>query len=244
LSNNKPTWFFDKSMLEAAVTPRTKMLIIAHPSNPCGVSLTQHELNELSNWCEQKGIYCIIDEAYDNYFFDTEPTSSTALISQGKFTIRTGSFSKMFGMSGWRVGFVVAPEHVINHIAGVQDGLIVCPTVISQYAALYALQHTEIAKAYTTYMHRNRDIANELLQPLMDEGIISFAKPSAGFFMFLQTQEQDTTQLAYNLLNQAQVAIVPGRNFGPSGKPFLRLCYARRQEQVIQGIERLVTFLR
>lgn len=232
-------WKFDLEVLKASATEKTKMIIIAHPSNPCGVCLTAREIKELASWCEERKIYCIIDEAYDNYFFDVEPVSSSPYVEQNNYLIRVGSFSKMFGMSGWRVGYVVAPPAIITHCAGVQDGLIVCPSVLAQYAALYALDHTEIAASYTRIVQENRNIAFSLLSPLIEQGIFACQKPEAGFFLFLKTQSPDATLLAEKILESVQVALVPGRDFGPSGRGFLRLCFARDQQTLTEGITRL-----
>lgn len=236
-------WVFDLEKLKAARTARTKMVIIAHPSNPCGVCLTPEEMNGLAQWCEEENIYCIFDEAYENYFFDTPTTSSTPLIAPSKFVIRTGSFSKTYGMSGWRVGYVVAPRDIITHMAAVQDGVIVCPSVVGQYAASYALDHPEIADNYTQYIRNNRDMAHNMLKPLIDTGVIRCAKPEAGFFLFLQTTEQDAGPIVQNLITHAQVALVPGADFGPSSKNCMRLCYARDTELLKQGLTRCVDYL-
>lgn len=235
-------WVFDLPGLLATCTERTKMIIITNPSNPTGACMTPQEIAQLGAWCEERGIYCIFDEAYENYFFDMPSTSATALVPTSKFLMRTGSFSKTYGMSGWRVGYVVAPQHIIENIAAVQDGVIVCPTVISQYAALYALEHPEIAASYTEIVNKNREIAYQAMQPLVKQGIVTCAKPQAGFFLFVKTKEADTLDLANDLLAQARVAVVPGKDFGPSGKPCVRVCYARKTELLQEGLARMVDY--
>jgi aspartate/methionine/tyrosine aminotransferase len=232
-------WMFDLETLKAAVTQKTKMIIIAHPSNPCGVCLTEAEIQELAAWSEERKIYCIVDEAYDNYFFDAKAVSSSSYVEQYNYLVRVGSFSKTFGMSGWRVGYVVAPKQLIAQCAGVQDGLIVCPSVVGQYAALCALDHTDIAASYTCIVEENRTLAYSLLAPLIEQGIFECHMPQAGFFFFLKTQCADTAPMAEKILDHVQVALVPGRDFGPSGKSFLRLCYARDQQTLVEGIARL-----
>ncbi len=236
-------WVFDLEKLKAARTPRTKMLIIAHPSNPCGAYMTQDEINGLAQWCETEGIYCIFDEAYENYFFDMPTTSGTSLITQSRFLIRPGSFSKTYGMSGWRVGYVLAPKEIIQNMAAVQDGLLVCPNVPAQYAALYALDHPEIISAYTAQIRNNRDIAFSAIMPLLEEGVVSCARPAAGFFLFMKIHGVDTYALAQDLIKHAGVAVVPGKDFGPSGKEYVRICYARSQALLEGGMARLVEYV-
>lgn len=240
--NGKTRWVLDQTIVKSSVTPKTKMMIIAQPSNPCGVCLDEQELQELASWCEEKKIYLIVDEAYDNYFFDGKPVSSTPLVPHSQYLIRAGSFSKTFGMSGWRIGYIVAPQHIIAHMGAVQDGIVVCPSVIGQYAALYALEHPEISTHYTHYVLENRNIAIEALSALQSKEIFDFAIPPAGFFIFLKTKDHDTTELAYTLLHEAKVSLVPGRGFGPSGKNYLRLCYARPKQLLEKGLDRLLTY--
>ncbi len=232
-------WTFDLDMVKASVTSKTKMIIIAHPSNPCGVCLTAQELVELSQWCQENKIYCLVDEAYDNYFFDVPAVSSTPLVIEHDYVIRIGSFSKTFGMSGWRLGYVVAPKHIVRHMAGVQDGLIVCPSVVAQYAALSALNNILRAADYTAIIQANRDLAFSLLSPLIEEGYFSCALPAAGFFLFLKTMATDTTFSAQKILETSGVALVPGKDFGPSGKSFMRLCFARDAQTLKDAITRL-----
>lgn len=242
-SDGTSQWVFDLEKLKEARTPRTKMLIIAHPSNPCGACMTQDEINALAQWCESEGIYCIFDEAYENYFFDMPTTSSTPLIASSKFLIRTGSFSKTYGMSGWRVGYVLAPTAIINHMAAVQDGLLVCPNVPGQHAALYALDHPEIIAAYTETIRLNRNYAYQAITPLIERGIVSCARPAAGFFLFMKINGADTRAVAQDLIEKAAVAVVPGNDFGPSGKEYVRVCYARNQGRLEEGMTRLVHYL-
>lgn len=235
-------WIFDVEGLMETCTQSTKMIIITNPSNPTGACMTQEEIARVAAFCEERGIYCIFDEAYENYFFDVPSTSATPLVAQSQFLVRTGSFSKTYGMSGWRVGYVVAPKHIIDNIAAVQDGVIVCPTVISQYAALYALDHPEIAASYTEVVNKNREIAYQAVQPLAEKGLIKCAKPEAGFFLFVETKEVDTLDLANDMLAKVRVAVVPGKDFGPSGKRFVRLCYARKTEVLEEGLYRFVDY--
>lgn len=242
-ANGSSEWVFDLEKLKAARTPKTKMVIIAHPSNPCGVCMTQGEIDALAQWCEAEGLYCIFDEAYENYFFDMPTTSSTSLVTKSKFLIRTGSFSKTYGMSGWRVGYVVAPQEIIQSMAAVQDGLLVCPNVPGQYGALYALDHPEVIAAYKDIIRRNRDVAFNAITPLIEQKIISCAKPPAGFFLFAKIIGTDTSVFAQELVKNAQVAVVPGKDFGPSNNSYVRICYARKTELLEEGLARFVHYL-
>lgn len=241
--NGVSRWALDLEGIKRATTDKTRMIIIANPSNPCGVCLTLDELMQLKQWCELRGIYLIIDEVYDNYIFsETTFNSATRLVPDSELIIRTGSFSKDFAMSGWRVGFVVAPPSLIRNLMGAQDGLICCPSVIGQYAALYALDHKELMIPQIQQVHSNHARTCQLLEPLVEAELISYVKPDAGFFMFLRTNEPDSMPLVTTILNQSQVALVPGKDFGPSGYPYIRLCFARPPQVIDEGFERIYKF--
>jgi aspartate/methionine/tyrosine aminotransferase len=242
-TDGKVRWALDISKIKQATTPRTRMIMLSNPSNPCGVCLSQQELIELKEWCELKGIYLLLDEVYDNYIYDdTAFHSGTPFVPESELVIRTGSFSKDFAMSGWRIGFVVAPPAIINNMMGAQDGLICCPSVIGQYAALYALDHKELMKPQIAQMRVNHSATSTLLQPLVDAGIFSYIPPTAGFFMFLKTQEANSMELVNSILKEVKVALVPGKDFGPSGYPYIRLCYARPPEIIQEGFKRLYSY--
>ena len=145
-------------------------------------------------------------------------------------------------MSGWRVGFVVASKSLIHHLTAIQDGTLCCPSVIGQYAALYALEHRYLIEKQREKVKRSRDIACQYLEPLRAEGVFSFHKPPAGIFLFLKTQTDDSLNLAKVILNEVKVALVPGRDFGPNAGPYLRLCYAREPAIVEEGMQRILNY--
>ena len=233
------SWIFSIEKIKAAITDKTKMLIISNPSNPTGLFLSPSELQELSWICENKGIYLIIDEVYEDYVYDGTFTSSTPYAAHSQFTIRIGSFSKNFGMSGWRVGYAVTQPELINAIGPIQAATLSNPTVISQYAALYALEHREYTDHYAAILKKNRDLVCDFFDSLETSGIITYGRPSAGFYLFFKTTECDSNTLVMDLLQHNKVALTPGTDFGPSAEYFVRLCFAREHDVVTQGITRL-----
>ena len=162
---------------------------------------------------------------------------------KSEWVISANTFSKNFGMSGWRVGYLVIPERLNKALAGMQDALLNCLNNISQYAAMYALDHQEIVQHFHALVRYNRDLTMRMLSPLVQQGIISVQKPVGGFFAFFKTQEIQATDLCMSIVNNAKVTLVPGSSFGPSGDSFLRLCYARDTEILEEGLNRLVNFL-
>jgi len=238
----KDEWRLNLDALEAARTSRTKIILFSNPCNPSGVIISKETLELLIIWCEKHGIYLIADEAYDDFIFDEPFHSMTSYVPQSYFVIRVGSYSKSLSMSGWRIGFMVVPEHLSSCTGITQDAILNCPNVIAQYAVLYALEHPEFSKKFHRVVKKNRDAAITQLQPLVKKGIFSFQKPPAGFYLFLRTQESDSFDLCMSILHDAKVGLIPGRAFGPSGTPFVRLCYARTGEVLQEGIGRIRKF--
>lgn len=234
-------WLFDIDAIKKSITEKTKMIILSNPSNPCGVCLTKHTITALKDLCEFHGIYLLLDEVYDNYIYETKFFSGTSLIQNSQFVIRTGSFSKDFSMSGWRVGFTVASKSLIALFATIQDGTLCCPSVIGQYAALFALEKPELIIDQVQAVHKSLQIACEYLDPLVKKGILSYVKPQAGIFLFVKTNERDCEALIMDILDQAQVALVPGSDFGSRADCF-RLCFARQPELLRAGMVRLQNY--
>lgn len=238
--DNKYTWQFDSAAIEKAITPATKMIMLSNPCNPTGAVLSKEELTTLKRIAEARGIYLVIDEVYDEFIFEGNFASSTAFATQSHFIIRVGSFSKNFGMSGWRLGFLVADAQIIRWMAPVQASAFNCPSVIAQYAALYALEHRQdIVPGYIETVKKSRDILCSFFDKLQERGIIEYAKPTAGFYVFFKIHEKDTLSFVMDLLQSTGVALTPGNDFGQSCASFVRFCYARDPEMVEEGVSRM-----
>lgn len=236
------SWKFDIEKIKAAVTEKTKIIVFSNPWNPLGIVVSKEEIRQLLAWCEQKGIYLIIDEAYRDYAFTPEYETVLPLVNQSEWLICASTFSKNMAMSGWRIGFLVVPEHINKALAGMQDAILNCLNNTAQFAALYALNHPEFTQEFSRIVRQNRDMTMMLLEPLIQNKIISVIKPEGGFFAFLKTDQADATDLCMSILHKAKVSLVPGKTFGPSGGSFLRLCYARETDVLQEGIGRLVKF--
>ena len=235
------SWDFDIEGIKAATTPKTKAILFSNPVNPLGITIGKDTVTQLHNWCEKRGIYLIVDEVYEDYIFTGDFYSVTNFMPDSQWVVRTSSFSKSFAMSGWRVGYAVLPKQLMQHCDITQHALMICPNVLAQWAAVYALDHPELQEPFRKTIEINKYLAQTMLAPLADAGKISFAPPTAGFFLFLQTK-RDSAELAMEILQQAKVALVPGATFGPTGKKFVRLCYARPTAVLRTGLERLVQF--
>ncbi len=236
-------WELDVEAIKKATTSKTKIILFSNPVNPLGMVISSEKITELISWCEENKIYLVIDEAYREYVFDGNFVSGLEFVNKSEWVVSANTFSKNMAMSGWRIGYVVGSLKLIKALAGMQDALLNCINNVGQYAAIYALDHPELTQKFYEKIKRNRDLAIELLQPLVDRNIISYTKPDGGFYIFFKTHKDDALDVAMNLLSYAKVGLIPGNSFGPTGKPYLRLCYARETDVLEQGISRLVDYL-
>lgn len=237
--NSKVMWEIDVDKIKAATTPKTKIIVFSNPTNPTGLVIPKSTILELLDWCEQKGIYLVVDEAYRDYFFDESFESMLSIAGQSERLITISSFSKNMAMSGWRIGYLVAHESLIPTLSGIQDALLNCLNNTAQYAAMYAMTRPDLVEELAKKVQAGKDAAVSCMQPLVDKGIFSFEIPKGGFFLFLKTDQADATDLCLSILNKAKVGMIPGSTFGTSGKPFIRLCFARDTEVIETGIDRL-----
>lgn len=235
-------WDLELEKIKAATTEKTKLIIFSNPWNPLGNIIPVEKINELITWCEEQGIYLVLDEAYRNYVFTGAYTSGLSLVNKSDKVICVSTFSKNLGMSGWRIGYLVVPQALTYALAGMQDALMNCLNNLAQYAGLYAITHPELEKPFHEIIKNNRTRALELLQPLVQAGVVKLQEPAGGFFLFVKTQHDDASQLAMDILEKAKVGTVPGSAFGPSGKPFLRICFAREREVLEEGMKRFVSY--
>jgi len=232
----------DIEKIKKATTNKTKMIMIANPANPLGMVVPLKTLQELLSWCEQKGIYLVIDEAYRDYAFTPEYESVIPLMPHSQWLICASTFSKNMAMSGWRIGYLLVPQKIAKALACMQDATLNCLNNTAQYAALFALEHPELSEQLYRVVLHNRDVTMNMLQPLIKENIIQVQKPDGGLFVFMKTDQHDATDLCMSILYKAKVSLVPGASFGSSGAPFLRLCYARDTEILQEGLQRLIKF--
>jgi aspartate/methionine/tyrosine aminotransferase len=232
--------------IAAAITSKTRAVVTISPNNPTGVVYPESTLREVNNICKDKGIYHIHDEAYDYFIYDGIKHFSPASIPDSHpHTIALYSLSKAYGFASWRVGYMVIPEHLWHDIHKIQDTILICPPVISQYAALGALK---VGKAYCQpylkTLSQVREIVLDKLQEIRD--ICTFAPAQGAFYCFLRVNtELGDFDLVKKLIEDYKIAVLPGSTFGMKEGCYLRLAYGNLQpEAVNEGMARLITGLR
>lgn len=234
--------------IEKAITPKTKMVIVNSPSNPTGGVVDGDEFERILAVCQKHSLWLMSDECYSHFVYEPHKPFSIASVKDAKNRlIIVGSVSKTFAMTGWRIGYTLAPEPLIQAIIKVQSQSTSNPTSIAQYAALEAMRGSmeSVPPMLAEYAKRRQRIV-EGLRAIPG---IACEWPGGAFYAFPNVSAhlqgahplaKNCTDLAKDLLEKAHVALVPGEAFGAPG--FLRLSYATSIERIEEGLRRLNKF--
>ncbi len=227
-----PDFRFDAERFTAAVTPRTKALVIASPSNPTGVVLTAAELKQAAEVAERFNLILLIDEIYNQLTYDGPCPSAMPLAPDRTLLLR--GFSKSYAMTGWRLGYAAGPKFLIEEMTKLQQYTFVCAPSIVQHAGLVALD-TDISGHVNDY-RRKRDLVWERLSPAYD-----VVKPGGGFYFFprIPARFENAAAFAAEAVRH-NVLIIPGSVFSEQDTHF-RLSYATTDEKLERGCEILCT---
>lgn len=226
-----------------AMTPRTKMIIINTPGNPTGAVYTENELAGLADVALDEDILILSDEIYEKLVYDDAKHVSIATLSKDVYnlTLTVNGFSKPYAMTGWRLGYVAAPEGVAKVIDSLQSHSTSNPTSFAQKGALAAYKGPQdcVAEMQKEY-DRRRKRAMELLDGIAR---LSYVRPQGAFYILINISQTglNSTQFAEQLLDKQKVAVVPGLAFGDDNT--VRLSYATSMENIEQGIARIAEFV-
>lgn len=233
-------------MLEKCITPRTKALILPYPNNPTGAIMTKEQLEAIVPVIVKHDILVISDEIYGELTYEGKHFSFASLPNMAERTVYISGFSKAFAMTGWRVGFVCAPEDIDNAMLKIHQYVIMCAPQISQRAAIVALKEgfedgfSVVAEMRDEYEKRGRFLANSL-----NALGLSCFMPKGAFYIFASVEStgMDGEEFANGLLQEHKVAVVPGGAFGSAGKNFIRCSYATSMSQLKEAVNRITTFV-
>ncbi|MBK1985986.1 pyridoxal phosphate-dependent aminotransferase [Sphaerospermopsis aphanizomenoides BCCUSP55] len=225
-----------------AITPKTRAVVTISPNNPTGVVYSETALKQVNEICQKKGIYHISDEAYEYFTYeDVKHISPGAFPGSSAYTISLYSLSKAYGFASWRIGYMVIPQHLLNAVKKVQDTILICPPVVSQYAALGALQAKEdYLQDNIQAIAQTRQIVINALKQL--QGLCTITPANGAFYFFLKVHSHiDAFELVKKLIQEYKVAVIPGTTSGMEEGCYLRVAYgALQQDTAKAGIERLV----
>ena len=228
--------------LASHITEKTKVLILSYPNNPTGAIMTKEDLEPIAELAKKHDLYIISDEIYSELTYTEEPHFSIAsLPGMQERTIVINGFSKAYAMTGWRLGYALAPKDIAKLMVKIHQFCIMCAPTTSQYAAIEALKNgdKDIANMRKSYDERRR----YLLKRLSDIGMPAF-EPQGAFYIFpsIQGFGMSSDEFATKLLESQKLAVVPGNAFGNSGEGFIRISYAYSIDQLREALDRIAIF--
>jgi aminotransferase len=228
--------------IAAAITPRTKAILIGYPNNPTGAVASRETLIKIGEMAAEHDLVVISDEIYDRLVYGVEHVCFPKLLGMRPRTILLGGFSKDYAMTGWRVGYAAAPEEILQSMLRIHQYTVMCSPTTSQAAALKALQ---VGEEYVEQMRNEYNRRRRLIVDAFNEFGLPTFEPRGAFYAFpkISSTGLDDDSFATELLKSEQVAVVPGSAFGPGGEGFVRCSYATSYEKIERAMERVAKFI-
>ena len=228
--------------LEAAITPKTKVLLLSYPNNPTGAIMEKEDLEALTDLIISHDILVISDEIYSELTYKSRHVSIASLPGMRERTIVIDGFSKAFAMTGWRLGYALAPAEIMHEMIKLHQFAIMSAPTTSQYAAISALKNgnPDVMEMRIAYDQRRR-----FLLHILKEMEIPCFEPYGAFYIFPDISKFGMTseEFATELLRKQKVAVVPGSAFGACGEGFIRISYAYSLENLKKALERIEAFI-
>jgi aspartate aminotransferase len=222
--------------VERCITDRTRAIMLNSPGNPTGGVLRPEDLQALAEVAERHGVWLASDEIYHGLTFG-EPAHSVLEFTDRAFVLN--GFSKAYAMTGWRLGYMIAPEQFVRPAECIQQNFFLCANHFVQVAGTTALLHAQddVARMRAAYDVRRR----YLVPALREVGLTVATEPLGAFYVFADARAwgEDSVALSRRLLEEAGVAVAPGVDFGPGGEGYLRFSYATSLERLSEGVARL-----
>ncbi len=232
--------------IEEAITSRTRAVVTISPNNPSGAVYPENTLRQVNDICRRHGVYHISDEAYEYFVHDdAKHFSPGSLPGSSEHTISLYSLSKAYGFASWRIGWMVIPERLFEPVRKIQDTILICAPVVSQWAAVGAMR---VGKSYCDEkLRETREIRTIFLKELEAvTDLVTIPKADGAFYLLLRVHTQmDPMPLVRRLVEEHKVAVIPGATFGVQDRCILRVAYgALQKDTAAEGIGRLVRGLR
>lgn len=232
----------DFNAIDRAINDRTKAIVVNSPNNPSGYVYKDAFLSVLAEIASVNNILIFDDEAYRSLTYDNEYYSIAKYCKKEDIVI-INSFSKQFAMTGWRVGYVVAEENLINAVVKFQQNIAVCVSTPNQYAAFEAITNTDkYAGGIKDVFAKRREV---LACELRKVPSIKFEVPQGTFYAFIDISEtgMDSKTFCFSLLEQQHVAVIPGVAFGEAFDNYIRLAFTLNENKIIEGVNRIYEFI-
>lgn len=228
--------------IERAVTPRSKALVLNFPTNPTGGTMTRTELEQVADVVRRHNLLVITDEIYSELTFEGEHVSLASLPGMAERTIFLHGFSKAYAMTGFRIGYACGPEELVEAMMRIHQYSMLCASIISQEAAIEALEHGE---PDTVEMREHYRLRRNFIVNAFNAAGLTCHLPRGSFYAFpcIQSTGLTSKEFAVRLLREEKVACVPGGAFGPAGEGFLRCCFATALDQIEEATQRIARFV-
>ncbi len=233
----------EPALIEKAITPNTKAILLGYPNNPTGAVASRETLLKIADLAEKHDLIVVSDEIYDRLVYGTQHVCFASLPGMQKRTILLGGFSKSYAMTGWRIGFAAGPEEMIGGLVRVHQYTVMSAPTISQFAALEALK---VGEPYVQEMVAEYDRRRRLIVDGLNAIGLPTFEPRGAFYAFpsVHNTGMNDEEFSEKLLMEEHVAVVPGRSFGDSGMGFVRCSYATAYEKIEKALERMQNFLK
>lgn len=229
-------------LISRALTRKTRCIVIPSPANPTGVALKHQELRALAELLRDLDVFVLTDEVYSELTYDMDHHSLAAFPGMRERTIVVNGLSKSHAMTGWRLGFLLAPAAIAQHMLKVHQYSVTCASVVSQYAALEALTKgsDDALLMQQDYYHR----LNYVFERLCSLGL-NVVKPDGAFYIFpsIRKFRMSSLEFCLRLVEEAGVAVIPGSAFSQYGEGYIRISYACSMDTLKEGLDRLESFI-
>lgn len=239
---NEDNFVLTPELLEKAITPKSKILVLPYPNNPTGAIMKKEDLEAIRDIIIDNDLYVMSDEIYGALTYTDKHVSIVSLPGMQERTVVVDGFSKAYAMTGWRMGFACGPEPIIQQMTKIHQYAIMCAPTTSQYAGVEALKNgaEDVKMMRESYNERRRFVLH-----MLDEMGLPCFEPLGAFYVFPSIKEFgiSSEQFATDLLREEKVAIVPGTAFGDCGEGFLRISYAYSIENLREALGRLQRFV-
>ena len=226
-----------------AITPHTRLLMLNSPSNPGGSVYSRDAMRALADLAKDRDLIVVSDEIYEKILYDGVHVSPASLDGMFERTVTVHGFSKTYAMTGWRLGWLVAPTPLFREIVKVQEHTITCATAFAQKAGVAALRGpTAPLEAMVAEFRARRDL---VMKELAKIDRLSTDRPTGAFYVFPKVDVRlDSETLCERILKEASVAVTPGSAFGQAGEGHIRISYAASRETITEGVRRIGEVLR
>ena len=247
IAGGRPKWVkrleerVNYKALESAVSKKTKMIVINSPNNPVGYVLGKNELKEIAELAREHDLLVLSDEIYEKIIYEQNHVSIASLDGMQERTILINGFSKTYAMTGWRIGYAVAPSEILQGMLKIQQHSVTCTSSISQFAALAGLINSQecVAEMVAEFKKR-RDVIVRRLNSI----VLPSLNPEGSFYVFANTSEYGNgIDFTERLLKEGYIIVTPGSAFGHAGTDYVRFSYATSMQNIIEGMDRMEKML-